>query len=116
MRRKTLSSTFPCPPPPCLPPLPAQAGSKKRTQKVTAEMRRKAALQRKVDREERAFGTRKEREEIFEVGLGKSGMGHSRCGCRAQGAGGRRYFRWLGLCWARGSASARERRQGGVSI
>ena len=49
-------------------PLPVpQAGSKKRTQKVTAEMRRKAALQRKVDREERAFGARKEREEIFEV-------------------------------------------------
>ena len=30
-------------------------------------MRRKAALERKTAREERAFGARKDREEIFEV-------------------------------------------------
>ena len=69
---------------PDLPPPVPQAGSKKRTQKVTAEMRRKAALQRKVDREERAFGTRKEREEIFEVGLGKCGGGGTRPPCSAR--------------------------------
>ena len=36
---------------------------------MTAEMRRKAALDRKNAREERAFGARREREEIFEVGV-----------------------------------------------
>ncbi|GAX79512.1 hypothetical protein CEUSTIGMA_g6953.t1 [Chlamydomonas eustigma] len=47
---------------------PGKKIRKARAQKVTAEMRRKAALDRKLAREERAFGARKEREEIFEVG------------------------------------------------
>jgi hypothetical protein len=47
---------------------PGKKGSLKRKQKVTAEMRRKAAATRKSEREEKAMGSRREREEIFEVG------------------------------------------------
>ena len=56
-----------------------QAGRSKRKEKVTAEMRRKAALQRKMDREEKALGSRKEREEIFEVGKGGDGCRMEPC-------------------------------------
>ena len=43
---------------------------KKRTQKVTAEMRRQARKQREAAREEKEAMQRKEREEIFEVRRG----------------------------------------------
>ena len=75
----------------------AQAG-KKRKEKVTAEMRRKAALQRKLDREEKALGSQKEREEIFEVadlgckeewGIGDGGWDNlTDCACMRHSDGG----------------------------
>jgi hypothetical protein len=47
---------------------PVKKAGGKRKVKVTAEMKRKAAAERKSIREEKAFAGRREKEEIFEVG------------------------------------------------